>query len=75
MRARQRNVSGSVTVKLRVEADGSVGSVEILQAEPDYRLKPQDIDQIYVRSDTGSMIPLSALVSAGVYGLIGWLTR
>lgn len=33
-RARQRNVSGAVTVKLRVEKDGSVGSVEILEAEP-----------------------------------------
>jgi len=33
-RARQRNVSGSVTVKLRVEKDGSVGSVEILEAVP-----------------------------------------
>lgn len=33
-RARQRNVSGSVTVKLRVEADGTVGSVEILEAVP-----------------------------------------
>jgi multidrug efflux pump len=35
----------------------------ILQAEPGYRLEPRDIDHIYVRSDTGSMVPLSALVS------------
>ncbi|HYQ73050.1 MAG TPA: efflux RND transporter permease subunit, partial [Gammaproteobacteria bacterium] len=35
----------------------------ILQAEPDYRLEPGDIDHIYVRSHDGDMIPLSALVS------------
>jgi len=35
----------------------------ILQAEPGYRLEPGDIDHIYVRSNTGSMVPLSALVS------------
>jgi multidrug efflux pump len=35
----------------------------ILQAEPEYRLKPGDIDHIYVRSKSGSMVPLSALVS------------
>jgi len=35
----------------------------ILQAEPEYRLKPDDIDHIYVRSTSGNMIPLSALVS------------
>ncbi|MEJ2341833.1 MAG: efflux RND transporter permease subunit, partial [Gemmatimonadales bacterium] len=34
----------------------------ILQAEPDYRLDPKDIDQIYVRNDTGSMVPLSSVV-------------
>jgi len=35
----------------------------ILQAEPEYRLNPTDIDQIYVRSDSGSMVPLAALVT------------
>jgi len=35
----------------------------ILQAEPSYRLKPQDLDQIYVRARTGSMVPLKALVT------------
>jgi multidrug efflux pump len=35
----------------------------ILQAEPEYRLEPKDIDQIYVRNDTGGMVPLSAVVS------------
>ena len=34
----------------------------ILQAEPKYRLEPGDIDQIYVRSNSDSMVPLSALV-------------
>lgn len=33
-RARQRNVSGSVTVKLKVLANGSVTDVQILDAEP-----------------------------------------
>ena len=33
-RARRRNVKGSVTVKLLVRADGSVGEVEILDARP-----------------------------------------
>ena len=35
----------------------------ILQAEPEYRLDPGDIDHIYVRSNSNSMVPLSALVS------------
>jgi len=35
----------------------------ILQAEPSYRLKPQDLDQIYVRARTGSMVPLKAVVT------------
>jgi multidrug efflux pump len=34
----------------------------ILQAEPGYRLEPGDIDHIYVRSNNGNMVPLSALV-------------
>jgi len=33
-RARQRNVSGSVTVKLKVLADGSVTDIQILDAQP-----------------------------------------
>ncbi|MFL9935584.1 multidrug efflux RND transporter permease subunit [Paraburkholderia sp. RL18-103-BIB-C] len=36
----------------------------ILQAEPSYRLKPQDLDQIYVRSKTNSMVPLKAVVTS-----------
>ncbi|QOT77503.1 efflux RND transporter permease subunit [Cupriavidus basilensis] len=35
----------------------------ILQAEPSYRLKPGDLDQIFVRSRTNSMVPLKAVVS------------
>jgi multidrug efflux pump len=35
----------------------------ILQAEPSYRLKPQDLDQIYVRSKTTDMVPLKAMVT------------
>jgi multidrug efflux pump len=34
----------------------------ILQAEPEYRLSPSNIDQIYVRNKADHMVPLSALV-------------
>ena len=34
----------------------------ILQAEPSYRLKPEDIQHIYVRTREGKMVPLSAVV-------------
>ena len=34
----------------------------ILQAEPKYRLNPEDINQIYVRNASGAMVPLSAVV-------------
>ncbi|MDT8282473.1 MAG: efflux RND transporter permease subunit, partial [Gammaproteobacteria bacterium] len=34
----------------------------ILQAEPEYRLKPEDIDGIYVRDKKGGMVPLAALI-------------
>jgi len=34
----------------------------ILQAEPEYRSRPGDMDQIYVRSRSGNMVPLKALV-------------
>ncbi len=36
----------------------------ILQAEPSYRLAPRDLDQIFVRSKTGSMVPLKAVVTS-----------
>ncbi len=32
-----------------------------LQAEPQFRMKPEDLGKVYVRSDNGTMIPLSAL--------------
>lgn len=34
-----------------------------LQAEANFREKPEDLAQVFVRSQTGNMIPLSALVS------------
>ncbi|WP_206997086.1 efflux RND transporter permease subunit [Trinickia mobilis] len=35
----------------------------ILQAEPQYRLTPQDLDQIYVRSRTNNMVPIKAVMN------------
>ena len=35
----------------------------ILQAEPSYRLRPDDLDRMYVRSKGGSMVPLKAVVT------------
>ncbi|MDN5880803.1 MAG: multidrug efflux RND transporter permease subunit [Nitrosospira sp.] len=32
-----------------------------LQAEPQYRMQPEDLGRVYVRSQSGEMIPLSAL--------------
>lgn len=34
-----------------------------MQAEARYRQKPEDIEQIYTRSQTGEMVPLSAVVN------------
>ncbi|SEJ61689.1 efflux RND transporter permease subunit [Paraburkholderia diazotrophica] len=36
----------------------------ILQAEPSYRLKPEDLTQIFVRSKSGSMVPLKSVVTS-----------
>jgi len=36
----------------------------ILQAEPEYRSTPEDISKVFVRSSSGQMVPLSALVQA-----------
>ena len=36
----------------------------ILQAEPGYRLKPEDLEQLYARNKDGVMVPLSAIVSS-----------
>jgi len=35
----------------------------ILQAEPGYRLKPDDLEQIFVRSKDGSMVPLKSMIT------------
>jgi len=35
----------------------------MLQAEPEYRLKGEDIGQYYVRNDKGAMVPLGAIVA------------
>ncbi len=35
----------------------------LLSSEPEFRKKPDDITGVYVRSNTGAMIPLSALVT------------
>jgi hydrophobe/amphiphile efflux-1 (HAE1) family protein len=35
----------------------------LLQAEPEYRARPDDIDRFYVRGGSGDMAPLSTLVS------------
>jgi hydrophobe/amphiphile efflux-1 (HAE1) family protein len=35
----------------------------LLQAEPEYRDRPNDIDRFYVRTATGDMVPLSTLVT------------
>ncbi|HVE06210.1 MAG TPA: multidrug efflux RND transporter permease subunit [Paraburkholderia sp.] len=35
----------------------------ILQAEPTYRLKPEDLTQVFVRSKTNSMVPLKSVVT------------
>lgn len=35
----------------------------LMQAEPDFRDHPDDVDRFYVRAATGEMVPLSTLVS------------
>jgi multidrug efflux pump len=35
----------------------------LLQAEPQYRAQPEDLGAVYVRSTTGTMIPLKALIT------------
>jgi multidrug efflux pump len=35
----------------------------ILQAEPSYRMNPEDLEQIFVRGKTGDMIPLKSVVT------------
>lgn len=35
----------------------------IIQSEPDYRNEPNDLTQVYVRSNSGAMVPLSAMAT------------
>jgi multidrug efflux pump len=35
----------------------------VLQADAEYRVNPDDFSKVYVRSKTGSMVPLSALIT------------
>ena len=35
----------------------------IVQAEPSYRLTPEDLERVYVRSKAGAMVPLKAVVT------------
>lgn len=35
----------------------------LIMAEPEWRLKPGDIEQIYVKSNSGQMIPLSSIIT------------
>ncbi len=35
----------------------------VLQADANYRMDPADFDKVYVRSTTGQMVPLSALIT------------
>jgi multidrug efflux pump subunit AcrB len=35
----------------------------LIMAQPEWRLKPTDIEQVYVRSTSGKMIPLSSVVT------------
>lgn len=35
----------------------------LLQSDAPFRMKPEDIDRVYVRSDTGQSVPIKALVS------------
>jgi multidrug efflux pump len=36
----------------------------ILQAEPDYRSRPEDIDKVYVRNRAGGMVPIKAVTTS-----------
>ncbi len=40
-----------------------------LQAEPEFRMKPEDLGKVYVRSDSGMMVPMSAL--SKVHNIVG----
>ena len=48
-----------------INRDGEVYQVKI-QAQWDYRSKPDDIDKIYVKSSTGQMVPLGSVIEKKV---------
>lgn len=47
----------------------------IVQADADYRAKPEDFDKVYVRSSSGSMVPLSALITTNYVAAPKMVTR
>lgn len=47
----------------------------ILQAEPTYRMTPENIGQIYVRNRDGGMVPLSAVVQTKYINGVDLVTR
>ncbi len=47
----------------------------IIQARPEYRDQPEDLDQIFVPSNTGRMVPLSALMTVRYAAGANLLTR
>ncbi len=47
----------------------------IMQADADYRAKPDDFDKVYVRSSSGAMVPLSALITTSYVAAPKMVTR
>ena len=47
----------------------------IIQARPEYRDQPEDFDQIFVKSNNGQMIPMSALMTVSYVPGANLLTR
>ena len=47
----------------------------ILQADADYRARPEDFDKVYVRSATGAMVPLSTLITTHYVAAPKMVTR
>lgn len=47
----------------------------IVQAAPEYRSRPDDIKQVYVRSNSGGMVPLSAVTKLTYSSAPNLITR
>ena len=47
----------------------------IVQAAPEYRSRPEDIKQVYVRSNSGGMVPLSAVTKLNYTSAPNLITR